>query len=188
MFKYMLILVFVVVMMCSLSVSFAQGNSTSSCEATVKCVCQSLLKTRVVPCPTDNLPEGFFTNDNPPGTLGVDCSIPLNDSPAMCEELDFHCKRKLGEQQNCLLTLPLFVAPSALAPTPTPTPNCLDPHVTQSGPIGANCDFCTDVVCNGCSSCGPPISADPFCCTSLWDGTCVNAYEQCLCTFFGVCS
>ncbi len=172
MFKHMLILVFVVGMMSSSSVSFAQDNSTASCEATIKCVCQSLFKTRVVPCPTDNLPEHFFTDGGPPGTLGVDCSVPLTGSPALCEDLDIGCKWWAGEHQNCLLTLPLFVAPGQPVPTPSPTPSptpapCAHDPTSQGGPLDPNCDPCVAFVC----------SNDPFCCASAWDATCVTLYN-----------
>jgi hypothetical protein len=154
----MLILVFVVGMMGSLSVAFAQGNSTASCEATIKCVCQSLLKTRVVPCPTDDLPEHFFTDEGPPGTLRVDCSVPLTESPALCEDLDIGCKWWLGEHRNCILTLPLFVA---TGPTP-----CEHEPSQIGNPLDAACD--TDVGC--------VCSFDSYCCSTAWDAKCVCEY------------
>ena len=90
--------------------------NSPSCEATVKCVCEGKFSgaTRVVPCPADPFPPGFLASSGPKGTLGVDCSIPLTETPALCENLDIHCGRR--EKPNCLLTLPIHV------PQPTPPP------------------------------------------------------------------
>jgi hypothetical protein len=94
--------------------------TTSGCEATIKCVCESFFHTRVVDCPTNFDSPPFFPSLGPPYTLGVDCSEPLLDSfHASCENLDIRCKWWYGEHKNCLLTLPLSVVP---VPPPTPPP------------------------------------------------------------------
>ena len=115
MIKYIFILVSVVGMMVPSLVSFAQPST--ECVATVKCVCEGKFSgaTRVVPCPADPFPPGFLASSGPKGTLGVDCSIPLTETPALCENLDIHCGRR--EKPNCLLTLPIQV----LQPTPIPS-------------------------------------------------------------------
>lgn len=159
MLKYILILVFVAGIMGPSLVSLAgEPPPPPSCVATVKCVCESAFKTRVVHCPTYDLPEHFFTDDDSPGTVRVDCSIPLTDSPAVCEDLDIHCK--WWERPNCLLTLPIFVA--APPPTPTgPTGCCLsvdscEETTEQDCPDDAEHDFNPNGHCSG-SACAAEI-------------------------------
>ena len=111
---------------CEIRNGIYQGDGTTcdpdpcGCVATVKCVCESKFSgaTRVVPCPADPFPPGFNASFGPEGTLGVDCGRDLSDSPALCENLDIHCK--WWEKPNCLLTLPIRVPPQ---PTPTPEPD-----------------------------------------------------------------
>jgi hypothetical protein len=171
MFKYMLILVFVVGIMCSSSVAFAGGNSSLlGCEATIKCVCHSLFKTRVVPCPTNVSLPFLYPSPGPQGTLGVACSHPLVDSEhARCEDLDIRCH--WYERPNCLLTLPLFVAPPSASECGMEADLC-----------GTDSDCCEGLTCSGssCAACGTsgdPCSSGSDCCSPEFD--CNQSIMEC---------
>jgi hypothetical protein len=171
MLRYMLISVFVVGMVGSSGVAFAQVTMGSSgCEATIKCVCEGPLGTRVVPCPTYYENPAFFEGHGPQGTLGVDCSIPLHSmdtlEPALCEDLNFKCIWWKGEHRNCLLTLPLSVAtqPRGCCTFPTSLTEwtcievthtaCDDPQ-TYDGFYCGDGTVCTDT-CSGNGQCPVP--------------------------------
>ncbi len=112
MFKYFLILMLAGGIMGYSSVAFAGTspftctNENLECAVTIKCVCESILKTRVVACPDEDLPPGFSFDeeDTPEGSLQVDCG---DDIEAQCSALDFHCN--WWERRNCLVTLPVEV-------------------------------------------------------------------------------
>jgi hypothetical protein len=172
MFRYMLILVSVVGMMGSSSFAFAGDMMTSSgCEATIKCVCEGPLGTRVVPCPTYYENPAFYAGHGPRGTLGVDCSQPLVDSVhASCEDLNFKCKWWYGEHKNCLLTLPLFVA------SPGDGDVCIP---NGDGSCSVDEDCCSGLLCDEGTCCGGDgltCTDNSECCTgaSCIDGSCTD--------------
>lgn len=105
--KYMAVAVFIVGMAGYSLDAFAGAVpcnvETLDCDVTIKCVCEGLFSTRVVKCPTFDLPEGFEEGDVK-GTLEADCGP---DNHLFCEDLDIKCGT--FEKPNCLVTLPVEV-------------------------------------------------------------------------------